>query len=164
MKPEEIVNISVTFGGIDKNPGSESLKDCEHPGIRRNTALGCNALEGCSTEDEFRVVCAEYIHPLTKIPPEVVIREPDTFILSQLLKLKYLEPFDLCNNLKDFEKNNTVFFVLMDDKSKSEFLKVRDTIIDDFSCNDIDYAFDRLYTFILSFLEDCLKRAKEKAR
>ena len=115
-------------------------------------------------DETYKVICTESWHPLQKFTPEVVIGEPDTFILRQLLKLIDMKPDELLSLLPTIEKGNVLFYQAMSDEAKKEFSEIKDFVIDDIICDDMAFAYDKLSTFVISFLGECLKKAEEKAK
>jgi hypothetical protein len=112
-----------------------------------------------STEN-MKIICTEHEHPLMKLQkfwPEIVIGEPDTFILSQLLKFREFPSTEAYKFCKGIEFGCVPMFTLMTSEMQETFLSC-------FSKQPyLPFAINAS-AFICLFLEDCLKRAEEKAK
>jgi hypothetical protein len=111
--------------------------------------------------DDMKIICAEHIRPNFKsFTGGIVIGEPDTFILSQLVKLSSLEGHSLRYQLIDVDK--VVFFQTMSIDMQEIFLETAELTCKYLYSGDDDIAESILQDFIVVFLEDCLKRAQDK--
>lgn len=112
--------------------------------------------------DKMKIIYTEHISPLCKFSPEIVIGEPDTFILGQLVKLRdleFLEAHSLVNSIH-INTSNFIFFALMNENMKKIFIELREEHLSHLGYPETE---DFIIDFIIIFLEDCLKRAKDKA-